>query len=88
MAPRSADILLVDDDEERLAKIERDAPPFASVPRVYQSGARWVDPRLVAEVTFTTWTADNLLCHPSFEGLREDKPAKDVKLERPRQKGS
>ena len=35
----------------------------------------------MAEVTFTTWTADRLLHHPSFEGLREDRPAKDVKLE-------
>jgi hypothetical protein len=69
---------------ERLRKIERETPPFASVPRVYQRGARWVDPRLVAEVTFTTWTTDNLLRHPSFQGLREDKPAKDVRLERPR----
>ena len=68
----------------RLGKIERDTPPFASVPREYQRGARWVDPRLVAEVTFTTWTADHLLRHPSFEGLREDKPAKDVRLERSR----
>jgi bifunctional non-homologous end joining protein LigD len=67
---------------ECLRKIERDTPPFASVPRAYQRGARWVDPRLVVEVTFTTWTIDNLLRHPSFEGLREDKPAKDVRLER------
>jgi bifunctional non-homologous end joining protein LigD len=37
---------------------------------------------LVAEVAFTTWTADNLLRRPSFEGLREDKQAKDVRLER------
>jgi ATP-dependent DNA ligase len=49
---------------ERLGKIERDTLPFVSVPRAYQKGARWVDPRLVAEVTFTTWTADNLLRHP------------------------
>ena len=71
---------------ERLGKIERDTPPFVAVPREYQRGARWVDPRLVAEVTFTTWTADHLLRHPSFEGLREDKPAKDVKLERAKAK--
>ena len=71
---------------ERLAKIERDTPPFAAVPRAYQRGASWVDPRLVAEVTFTTWTADHLLHHPSFEGLREDKSAKDVKLERAKAK--
>jgi bifunctional non-homologous end joining protein LigD len=73
---------------ERLGKIERDTPPFVSVPRAYQRGARWVDPRLVAEVTFTTWTADHLLRHPSFEGLREDKPAQEVKFERPSHKGS
>ena len=73
---------------QRLAKIERDTPPFVSVPRAYQRGARWVEPRLLAEVAFTTWTADHLLRHPSFEGLREDKPAGQVKLERPRQKGS
>jgi bifunctional non-homologous end joining protein LigD len=69
---------------ERLGKIERDTPPFVSVPRAYQRGTRWVDPRLVAEVTFTTWTADNLLRHPSFEGLREDKPARAVEREVPR----
>jgi bifunctional non-homologous end joining protein LigD len=73
---------------ERLRKIERDTPPFASVPRAYQSGSRWVDPRLVAEVTFTTWTTDNLLRHPSFEGLREDKSAREVKFERPSHKAS
>jgi bifunctional non-homologous end joining protein LigD len=38
----------------------------------------------VAEVAFSTWTADHLLRHPSFEGLREDKPAGKVKLEQPR----
>jgi bifunctional non-homologous end joining protein LigD len=67
---------------QRLGKIQRDTPPFVSVPRAYQRGARWVEPRLVAEVTFSTRTADNLLRHPSFLGLREDKSAKDVKLER------
>jgi bifunctional non-homologous end joining protein LigD len=41
---------------------------------------------MVAEVAFSTWTADHLLRDPSFVGLREDKPAKDVKLERPRGK--
>ena len=69
-----------------MRKLERADPPFAAVPRAYQRGARWVAPRLVAEVTFTTWTADHLLRHPSFEGLREDKPAKDVKLERAKAK--
>jgi bifunctional non-homologous end joining protein LigD len=65
----------------RLRKIERPDPLFAEVPRAYQRGARWVDPRLVAEATFITWTAEHLLRHPSFEGLREDKTLNDVKLE-------
>ena len=73
---------------ERLRKIERDTSPFFSVPRAYQRGARWVEPKLVAEVAFTTWTADHLLRHPSFEGLREDKRAREVRLERSSHKGS
>lgn len=33
----------------------------------------WVEPRLVAQVRFTEWTADGKLRHPSFQGIREDK---------------
>ncbi|HSE04839.1 MAG TPA: DNA ligase D, partial [Methylomirabilota bacterium] len=36
------------------------------------------------EVAFTEWTHDGLLRHPSFEGLREDKPAAQVVRERSR----
>ena len=39
----------------------------------------WVRPELVAEVTYLTWTADGLLRHVVYEGLREDKPARDVR---------
>lgn len=45
--------------------------------------AIWVKPRLVAQVSFTEWTADNRLRHPSFLGLREDKGVKDVVKETP-----
>ena len=69
---------------DRLRQIERTSPAFAAVPRQYLRGARRVEPKLVAEVAFTSWTSDGVLRHPSFEGLREDKPARDVKLERPR----
>jgi bifunctional non-homologous end joining protein LigD len=41
-----------------------------------------VKPTLVGEVTFTEWTRDGLLRHPSFQGLREDKPAAQVVRER------
>jgi ATP-dependent DNA ligase len=38
----------------------------------------WVEPKLVAEITYLTWTADNLLRHTVYVGLREDKPAEEV----------
>ena len=42
------------------------------------SRVHWVQPKMIAEVTYLTWTDDNLLRHVVFEGLREDKPARDV----------
>jgi bifunctional non-homologous end joining protein LigD len=43
------------------------------------SRVHWVRPELVAEVNFLTWTGDNLLQQVVYEGLREDKPASDVR---------
>ena len=40
-------------------------------------------PKLVVEVTFLTWTDDGLLRQVVYQGLREDKLASAVKLERP-----
>jgi bifunctional non-homologous end joining protein LigD len=45
--------------------------------------AHWVRPELVAEVAFTEWTDDGKVRHPSFQGLREDKPAEQVAKEVP-----
>ena len=45
--------------------------------------AHWVKPTLVAEVAFTEWTSDGKIRHPSFQGLREDKPVSDVRREKP-----
>jgi bifunctional non-homologous end joining protein LigD len=60
------------------------APPFRNPPRgAMRRGVIWVKPQLVAEVEFTEWTGDGLLRHPSFQGLREDKPPKQVRRERP-----
>jgi ATP-dependent DNA ligase len=38
-----------------------------------------VDPKLIAEVTFLTWTANGLLRLAIHVGLREDKPAHQVR---------
>jgi ATP-dependent DNA ligase len=63
-------------------KMTVDVPP----PRATRFGTplvlsrvHWVRPELVAEVTYLTWTADGLLRHVVYEGLREDKPARDVR---------
>jgi bifunctional non-homologous end joining protein LigD len=42
-----------------------------------------VKPLLVGEIAFTEWTDEGTLRHPSFQGLREDKPASEVVRERP-----
>jgi bifunctional non-homologous end joining protein LigD len=65
----------------RLDALERKESPFAGrTPRAAQ--AHWVAPSLVAEVDFTEWTPEGRLRHPSFKGLREDKPAKEIVRER------
>jgi ATP-dependent DNA ligase len=43
------------------------------------SRVHWVRPELVAEVKFLAWTEDNLLRQVVYEGLREDKPASEVR---------
>jgi bifunctional non-homologous end joining protein LigD len=65
--------------------------PFTSVPDVNKPSrfrpnppnavAIWVKPKLVCEVSYTEMTGDGVMRHPSFEGMRIDKPAKDVKEE-------
>jgi bifunctional non-homologous end joining protein LigD len=40
-----------------------------------------VRPELVAEITFTEWTNDGRLRHPSFQGLRPDKKPEEVRRE-------
>lgn len=64
----------------RLAKDEVAASPAKDAPRIRD--AHWVKPRLVAQVAFTEWTADNRLRHPSFLGLRDDKSPEEVVREK------
>ncbi|PZR24882.1 MAG: DNA ligase D [Citrobacter freundii] len=45
--------------------------------------ATWLKPKLVCEVSYREITSDGVMRHPSFEGMREDKKAKDVKRETP-----
>jgi len=62
-----------------LKKRRVESPPFANPPTGSERrGVTWVKPELVGEVEFTEWTNDGRLRHPSFHGLREDKPAKEI----------
>jgi bifunctional non-homologous end joining protein LigD len=45
------------------------------------SKVHWVRPELVAEITYMSWVQDGLLRHTGFVGLREDKPAREVRQE-------
>ena len=66
----------------RLDKLAADKAP-APVPRAEARGAHWVKPSLVAEIAFAEFTADNVVRHASFLGLRGDKRAKEVIAEMP-----
>jgi bifunctional non-homologous end joining protein LigD len=62
--------------------LKRASKPFVEVPPAERKGAVWLEPKLVCEVEYTEWTRDGRLRHPSYQGLREDKPARDVHRER------
>ncbi|MBA2331124.1 MAG: DNA ligase D [Flavisolibacter sp.] len=55
--------------------------PFDNTPKGNMP-VTWVKPQLVCEIKFTEWTKDNIARHPIFMGIREDKKAKDVVLEK------
>ena len=72
-----------------ISEMPLDAPP----PRDSRFGSpltlsrvHWVRPELVGEVKFLSWTEDNLLRQVVYEGLRDDKPAVEVRRETPHPK--
>jgi bifunctional non-homologous end joining protein LigD len=68
----------------RLESLEQPGSPFdPKPPGALGRRAHWVRPELVGQVEFTEWTADGHLRHPAFQGLRLDKPAREVRLEGP-----
>jgi ATP-dependent DNA ligase len=47
------------------------------------SRVHWVRPEMVVEISYVEWTPDGLLRHVVYLGQREDKPAIDVRRDRP-----
>jgi bifunctional non-homologous end joining protein LigD len=63
----------------RLEAARRPDPPFdGTLPAGAARGVRWIEPALVAEVNVRGRTADGLLRHASFKGLRDDKAPADA----------
>ncbi len=77
------------DVHEKLKKLVQTRSPFTNLTGSTGEArdVSWVKPSLVAEVQFSNWTDDGLLRHPSFQGLREDKPASKVTHDEPRSLG-
>ena len=71
----------------KLKALETSDMPFATKPERGRWGAggkpHWVKPKLVCEVAFGEWTRDGKIRHSAFQGLRIDKPAKVITIEKP-----
>lgn len=78
---------------KKLKPLETKKCPFPVEPDLSQGSrfrpapsrveVKWVKPKIVGEVTFTTVAPNGAMRHPSFRGLREDKNPEDVKWEVP-----
>jgi len=62
---------------KKLAPLAASASPFVTLPKL-DAKPHFVEPVLLAEISFTEWSHDDHLRHPVFVALREDKPARDV----------
>jgi len=65
----------------KLAPLRRRSAPFLDAPRTGLASTTWVEPVLVAQVRYNEMTEAGILRQPSFLGLRDDKDARDVRLE-------
>ena len=71
---------------QKLRPLQRKTPLFKEapkMPKIRKGDVVWVEPKLVCEVEFAEWTHDGHLRAPSYQGLRDDKAAEEVRRERP-----
>ncbi len=66
---------------ERLEQHEQPVSPFHEVPREDAAMARWVEPILVGEVSYGSWTDSDRLRFPVWRGWRPDKEPGEVSVE-------
>ncbi|MGZ5222370.1 MAG: DNA ligase D, partial [Chitinophagaceae bacterium] len=77
----------------KMKKLVTTKVPFTETPDVNKpsrfqhnppkANVTWLKPQLVCEVSYAEMTDDGVMRHPSFEGMRTDKKAKEVLKEKP-----
>ncbi|MFJ4067245.1 DNA ligase D [Pseudomonas sp. NPDC089996] len=73
----------LDSIHARLKPLEIAKPALRRPPTgVEARGVHWLKPQLLAEVAYAQMTRDGVVRHAVFHGLRDDKPATDIDLER------
>jgi bifunctional non-homologous end joining protein LigD len=80
---------------KRFRSLATDVCPFVNLPearsgrwgqgltKAKMAECRWLEPVLVGQFEFLEWTGDQHLRHARFVGLRDDRDARDVRLEPP-----
>ncbi|GAA4334185.1 DNA ligase D [Flaviaesturariibacter amylovorans] len=71
----------LEDLHSKMLPLATDDCPFEKCPKANMP-VTWVQPKLVCEIKFTEWTREGIARHPIFMGLRTDKKAKDVIIEK------
>lgn len=78
---------------KQFEKLKIEESPFSTPPNLSKTSrfqpkppnlvVTWLKPELICEVSYTELTADQVMRHPSFKGMREDKTPKSIELETP-----
>ncbi|UUJ40837.1 DNA ligase D [Pseudomonas extremaustralis] len=73
----------LDSIHARLKPLQTDRSPLPKPPTGAEArGVHWLKPQLLAEVAYAQMTREGIVRHSVFRGLRDDKPATAIDLER------